>query len=234
MTSASGAAPSGDAVAAPAVAAFDLDGTLTNGGSVWSFLCSAGGMRRTVVATLRLLPWLAVGALAGGRRADRAKEALFRHALGGLDAQDVAGRAAVFGHAHLARHLRADVAQRLELHRRLGHRIVVVSASPLLYVAPMADELGAEGVLATALEVGPDGKLTGSYDGGNCRGAQKLSRLAAWVESHAPGAQVWAYGNSRGDRRMLHGATVGVNVGRLGRLGRLRAFPRLCQVTPES
>ena len=41
------------------------------------------------------------------------------------------------------------------------------------------------------------------------------------------GPEVWAYGNSRGDLRMLRAADVGVNVGRLGRLGRLRRFPGL-------
>ena len=38
---------------------------------------------------------------------------------------------------------------------------------------------------------------------------------------------LWAYGNSRGDLRMLGAADVGVNVGRLGRFGRLRAFSSL-------
>ena len=46
---------------------------------------------------------------------------------------------------------------------------------------------------------------------------------------------MWAYGNSRGDVRLLDAADVGVNLGRLGRLGALRAFPSLAAVsTPES
>ena len=68
--------------------------------------------------------------------------------------------------------------------------------------------------------------MTGRYEGANCRGEEKVRRLRGWIDGReeAP-ARLWAYGNSRGDLRMLAAADVGVNVGRLGRLGRLRAFP---------
>jgi hypothetical protein len=42
---------------------------------------------------------------------------------------------------------------------------------------------------------------------------------------------LWAYGNSRGDLRLLEAADHGVDVGRLGHFGRLRRFPRLSEVT---
>jgi hypothetical protein len=44
------------------------------------------------------------------------------------------------------------------------------------------------------------------------------------------GPLLWAYGNSAGDRQLLAGADVGVDVGRLGRFGKLRGFPRLGEV----
>lgn len=57
----------------------------------------------------------------------------------------------------------------------------------------------------------------------------KLRRLTEWIEQRHPGAVAitYAYGNSRGDRRMLRAATFPYDVGRLGRFGALRAFPRL-------
>ena len=87
--------------------------------------------------------------------------------------------------------------------------------------------LGADAVLATGLEVGPDGALTGRYDGKNCRGEEKLRRLRAWIGEEEPAGRLWAYGNSRGDLRMLSAADVGVNV---GRLGRLRAAPPIRRI----
>ena len=51
-------------------------------------------------------------------------------------------------------------------------------------------------------------------------------------ESDLDGARLWAYGNSRGDLRMLRAADTGVNVGRLGRFGRLRDFKGLDETGP--
>ena len=52
------------------------------------------------------------------------------------------------------------------------------------------------------------------------------------AEANLDGASLWAYGNSRGDLRMLRAADTGVNVGRLGRLGRLRDFKGLDETGP--
>jgi hypothetical protein len=41
---------------------------------------------------------------------------------------------------------------------------------------------------------------------------------------------LWAYGNGRGDLRLLNAADHGVNAGRLGRFGRLHRFPSLDDV----
>ncbi len=210
------------------VAAFDFDGTLTQGGSVMDFLLAVRGPAKVVAAIAVLAPRLAHGALAGGTVADETKEQLFQRVLAGQEAQRVEALAERFAERHLARHLRTDLRERFERHRDRGDRLVIVSASPEVYVAVAGRLLGADGVVATRLAVGDRGRLTGRYDGANCRGEEKLRRLRAWIEEDGviPG-RVWAYGNSRGDLRMLNAADVGVNVGRLGRLGRLRGFPGL-------
>ena len=237
------------------VAAFDFDGTLTRGGSVWSFLAHVAGPMAVTRATVVLLPRLARAALFGGRAADDAKEALFVHTLAGHDADDVARRAVAFGLEHFRRRGRRDVRARLEWHRAQGHRIAIVSASPECYVGAVGEALGVDAVVATRLEVGADGRLTGRYEGRNCRGAQKVARLEEWMGTssaddaardgthagratpgataadRAPAPFLWAYGNSAGDRRLLRAADVGVDVGRLGRLGRLRAFRRLADLS---
>jgi phosphatidylglycerophosphatase C len=222
----------------PTVAAFDFDGTLTNGGSVYPFLVALRGTWPVLRATARLAPRLLRAALAGGTAADEVKETLFTRLLGGLPVDDVERRAAGFAAVHLARHLRQDTRQRLEWHQSLGHHIVIVSASPECYVRPAGEQLGVDGVVATRLAVGGGGLLTGGYEGKNCRGAEKYTRLVVHLRANGllssnGGEQpvLWAYGNSRGDLRLLNAADHGVDAGKLGPLGRLRRFPRLADVS---
>jgi phosphatidylglycerophosphatase C len=224
--------------AALVVAAFDFDGTLTHGGSVWQFLVALRGRRPVLAAAVGLFGPLVGAALFGGGHADDAKEALFRRTLAGLPASEATTTAAAFGLAHYRRHARADVRRRLEWHRARGHRLVIVSASPEIYLVPVGHELGVDAVVATRLAVDADGRLTGGYDGANCRGPEKIARVRRWMETQMDEAGdptgattiapvLWAYGNSKGDRQLLGGADVGVDVGRLGLLGALRHFPRL-------
>ena len=225
----------------PTVAAFDFDGTLTDSGSVFPFLVSLRGLLPVLGAMIPLAPALLRAAVVGGTAADEVKEKLFNRLLGGLPVDEVARRSASFAHRHLQRHLRDDTRRRLEWHHRQGHHTVIVSASPECYVSPAGEELGVDGVVATRLAVGGGGLLTGGYEGKNCRGAEKYARLIVHLRSMGllatnGGEQpiLWAYGNSRGDLRLLNAADHGVDAGRLGPLGRLRRFPRLAEVAASA
>ncbi len=226
----------------PTVAAFDFDGTLTDSGSVFPFLVSLRGLWPVLRAVFRLAPALLGAAITGGTAADQVKERLFVRLLGGLSVDEVDRRSRAFAHRHLQRHLREDTRRRLEWHRRQGHYTVIVSASPECYLSPAGEELGVDGVVATRLAVGGGGLLTGGYEGKNNRGAEKYARLVGHLRARgllggSPAAEqpvLWAYGNSRGDLRLLNAADHGVDAGRLGPLGRLRRFPRLAEVTARS
>jgi phosphatidylglycerophosphatase C len=217
----------------PDVAAFDFDGTLTEGGSVFGYLSALRGPEVVVPAALALGPRLIQAAVAGGAVADRTKELLFERVLAGVALERAEEVGTEFVLDHLDRHLRSGVRRRFDWHRGRGDRVVIVSASPEIYVRVAGVRLGADGVVATRLAVGGEGALTGHYDGANCRGEEKLRRLRQWIdESGGPEGRLWAYGNSRGDLRMLRAADVGVNVGRLGRVGQLRSFPGLDGTEP--
>jgi HAD superfamily hydrolase (TIGR01490 family) len=218
-----------DAPSPPVVAAFDLDGTLTEGGSVFPWLKFVAGRTRTWRAALSLAVPLTVGAFRSSRWADNAKERLFKKLLTGLDEELVAAESRRFALEHLEHEGRQLLLERLAWHREQGHDVVLVSASPQLYVDVMTEQLGAQGGLGTRLAVDPRGRLTGGYLGKNCRGSEKLRRLDEWIAArhYSTPPVVFAYGNSRGDRRMLSGAAHPFNVGRLGVVGSLRRFPRL-------
>jgi phosphatidylglycerophosphatase C len=212
----------------PVVAAFDLDGTLTDGGSVFDWLSHVAGHSHARRAVLALGGPLVLGALRSGHYADDAKERLFQALLAGRDLIDVSERSRRFALEHLSERSRPGIVARLAWHLDQGHDVVVVSASPQLYVDVVAETLEAHGALGTRLAVDPQGRLTGRYAGKNCRGQEKLRRLDEWIRSrqYARDPEIYAYGNSRGDRRLLAGATHPFDVGKLGRLGALRRYPR--------
>ncbi|HEV2427595.1 MAG TPA: HAD family hydrolase, partial [Acidimicrobiales bacterium] len=95
------------------VAAFDLDGTLTEGGSVFRWLRFLAGDTAAFRAALRLAAPLARGAILSGPAADAAKERLFVALLGGRDADETAARSRDFGLAHLNARARPEVVARL-------------------------------------------------------------------------------------------------------------------------
>jgi len=164
-------------------------------------------------------------ALAGGPRRDVAKAALLNRLLAGQPLEPLAAVAEAFADDVVARRLRPSMRHRLEWHRQAGHQIVIVSASPELYVAPIGRRLGVDAVLGTRLEVGPDGRLTGRLLGANCRGPEKVARLREWLGAEP--ALLWAYGDSRGDTEMLAVAETAVRVGGRRRAGRDRAQGKL-------
>ena len=218
----------------PVIAAFDLDGTLTEGGSVFLWLRYIAGTARTYRAAASLLGPIIVGALRSGPAADRAKERLFRKLLAGRDLNTVRAASRDFVLQHVSAHARTLTVERLAWHHEQGHDIVIVSASPEIYVRVVAEHFHAQGALGTRLAVDPLDKLTGGYLGKNCRGTEKMRRLSEWIEgrSYPREPVIYAYGNSRGDRRLLKGSTHPYNVGKLGRLGALRRYPRLRSAVP--
>lgn len=184
------------------VAAFDLDGTVTRRDTLIPFLWFVRGpglaidLLRAALAlvgyALRLIPnW-------------QAKERLLATTLGGqpIDALRAAGHA--FARERLPAQVRSEALRRIAWHRERGHRLVLVTASLDLYVEPWAAAAGFDEVIASRLEV-VDGHVTGRLEGGNCYGPEKTRRLQERLgptESY----QLWAYGDSRGDRELLAAA----------------------------
>jgi phosphatidylglycerophosphatase C len=197
------------------LAAFDLDGTLTHRDTLLPFLRRAVGRGRTYRALLASSLPLARAAAFGGAHRDVAKEAVLRGVLAGTPVDGLAEAAEAFADHVVAHRLRPEVRQRVEWHQQEGHELVLVSASPELYVTPIGRRLDFDVVLATRLEVDAGGRLTGRLLGPNCRGAEKVMRLREWRGEGL--ALDYAYGDSAGDREMLAVAATAVKLRRRGR-----------------
>lgn len=185
-----------------AVVAFDFDGTLTERDTILPFLRAVAGNGAFVRGLPALLPAL-VGRAFGLRDATATKESLYRRYLAGRPLAEVRTAALRFARDRLPRMLRPAAVRRLEWHLSEGHRCIVVTASPELYVAPWAASRGIE-ALGSRLAIDTAGRLTGRHDGPACDGAEKLRRLRALVGRNA--RILHAYGDSRGDAALLDAA----------------------------
>lgn len=186
------------ATATKGLAAFDFDGTLVAGDSLPRYLSRLLGRRRFATVLSASGPAMLARYRVAGR--DAAKAALLMRALAGVDAALAAEVGESFSEV-LSRRVRSAMAERIAWHRNQGHKLVLVSASLGLYLHPFGRLAGFDEVIATALEVGSDGRLTGRLLGANVRAAQKAVLLKELMGDDE--VTVWAYGDSRGDREML-------------------------------
>ena len=183
------------------IAAFDVDGTLTTRDCVRPFLERAAGRHRLITSMFRRP--LATIVAAVRRDRDRFKEIIVGGSLRGKLVADVETIGEQFAQYVLVNWLRPDTLRRLRWHQQAGHRIVLVSASLAAYVRPLALRLGIDDVLCTDAARSGD-RYGDRLIGLNCRADEKRRRLEQWLEEQRwAHAEVWAYGNSAGDRELL-------------------------------
>jgi phosphatidylglycerophosphatase C len=179
--------------------AFDFDGTLTAEDSFMAFLAWRAGARGYLAGLAALAP--AAARYLIHRDRGRIKAAAVRRFLAGLPRAELERDAQRFATLRGRALLRPDALRAWRRWQANGARLVIVTASPETIVAPIARALGAERLIGTRLAFDAADRVTGAFDGPNCRGAEKVRRLkAAFGDDVALEA---AYGDTDGDREML-------------------------------
>ena len=179
--------------------AFDFDGTLTSRDSFTAFLRWRFGRRAYAVGMLALAADAARYVL--DRDRGRLKVATTRRFLAGMPRAELEAWAQTFASEQGRALLRPDALRAWRRWQSDGARLVIVTASPETIVGPIARGLGADLLIGTRLAFDAAGRVTGDFDGENCRGPEKVRRLRA-----AFGDEVRleaAYGDSDGDNEML-------------------------------
>jgi phosphatidylglycerophosphatase C len=179
------------------VAVFDLDGTLTWRDTLLLFLMSFVRRHPWRVLGLWRLPF---ALLSFAARHDRGlfKSRVIRMVMGGASRIDVDNCAEAFANSlQPRRRLRAAALAALEAHRAAGDHLVLLSASPDLYVPRIGRALGFERTLCTEIEWRGN-RLVGALKTANRRGAEK-ARCLSWLRTQYPGLPIIAYGNSASD-----------------------------------
>ncbi|MEP6884054.1 MAG: HAD-IB family phosphatase [Gammaproteobacteria bacterium] len=188
----------------PSVALFDLDGTLTWRDTLLPFLLTFLRRHPSRLANLWRLPAALLGYATGTQDRGLLKSRLIRMVMGGASRAAVDACAEEFVNSLRPRHrLRLTALAMLDAHRNSGDHLVLLSASPDLYVPRIGKALGFEVTLCT--EIGWRGdRLSGELKTPNRHGTEKTHCLA-WLRRQYPGMPVIAYGNSDSDLdHMLH------------------------------
>ena len=183
------------------LAVFDLDGTLLTHDSFLPFLVRYT-LRRRRFWPLAVLPPYVLLYLARLWSDRRAKERLLTAFFGGQPLERIADHAEAFNEVWVKRRLRSPLIERLRRHQEAGDRVILLSASPDLYVNAIARMLGIAEVVAT--RVGRDGDLcTGRIVGDNCKGKHKVEMLRRHLGRDSAPAGSAAYGDSKSDLPIL-------------------------------
>jgi phosphatidylglycerophosphatase C len=176
---------------APEVAIYDLDRTLTNGGSWAPFL--AHWLRTRARWRIILLPMVAAGGLAHGLgllSRGGLKSWSQRWLMGArVDAAQLAATATEFAEAFAEAHVFSEARVAIAADVAAGRRLVIASASHGFYVRAIALQVGVADVVATEA-VRDGGWVRSRLAGANCYGAAKRAALEAWLEREGLGSAV--------------------------------------------
>lgn len=188
----------------PPIVAFDFDGTLTTRDSFTAFLKWRAGPRRYAIGFVRLFP--SAVAYLFHRDRGRIKAAAVREYLRGVPRARLEADAREFAERFSRSLLRPDAVAAWKRWRNEHVRLVIVTASPDLVVAPFARGLGADALLGTELRFDAQDRVEGGFATRNCRGPEKIVRLKAVF---GPDLELKAaYGDTSGDREMLAMAEI--------------------------
>ncbi len=199
----------------PWVALFDLDGTLTWHDTLLPFLWGFAKRRPHKLFKLWQLAPALLAYIRGGDRGEL-KSRLIRMIMGGEPRSRIDAWADEFVNSMRARGLlRPTALGVLEAHRDMGDRLILLSASPDLYVPRIGRMLGFELTLCTEVVWRGD-RLDGHLKTANRRGEEK-SRCLEQLRAQYAGLPIIAYGNSlsdvdhmqRAERALLVNGTAG-------------------------
>ncbi len=184
--------------ASPAVAVFDLDGTLTYRDTFVPWLL--GFVAHHPSRWWRLLAFLPIGIaiVCGVRDRGRLKSWVLRAFAGGVDSAVLDHWSAAQVQQVVETQLRAGAVATLRAHQAAGDHVILLSASVDAYVPRIGSLLGITEVICTGVRWHEDGRLDGRLTTANRQGEEKAVVLRA-LRERFPGRDFAAYGNTTGD-----------------------------------
>ena len=191
-----------------ALALFDFDGTLYPHDSFTGFIFYALKKRHIVKRGLQILPWIQAYYLKL-YPAHRMRPKLYASMFKDSDAEEILQLAQDYAQQLMLK-LNPKLLEQLRQHQELGHEVVLVSASLDLYLKPVCRYLNID-LICSEVEL-KAGKMTGFYQTPDCSNEQKKNRVLEKYNLDDY-AEIYAYGNSEEDEKMLRLTTYSYMLG---------------------
>jgi phosphatidylglycerophosphatase C len=193
------------------IAIFDLDRTLTVRGCFTPF---ALYVARRHLSRFRWLPSIflaAAGSSLGFCQRDDVKLLIWRKVLGGLPRGEAEAIGAEFGKTWAENELRHETRSVLKHHRAAGDQLILATAAMDIVAEPFGQLLGFDTIISTRTNWTPNGNVSGTFDGLNCHGEEKLRRVKQALRDIDP-CEATAYSDHITDLPLLLWVANGVAV----------------------
>ncbi|MDO8368791.1 MAG: HAD-IB family phosphatase [Saprospiraceae bacterium] len=178
----------------------DFDGTLTRGDSFVRFLLFSVPMPQLLLGGFGLTFKFA-GLLFSGKWSNaKGKAAVLSQFFKVKTLHEMTALGDRFCREKIPDLLRPDLLETLRNAHKMGEPVVIVSASPDIWLSPFCVAEGFD-LLCTELEF-EAGQFTGHFATPNCKGPEKARRIWAAYDLNLY-EKIIAYGNSRGDAEMF-------------------------------
>lgn len=181
------------------LALFDFDGTVTTRDTFIDLLYHLHGRIRFWWGMLMLSPYTLLF-FAKKMPNYQLKERFLTYYFGGMSTETFKQVVKEYTEEKMPKILRKTMLERIEWHKKRGDRVIVVSASLTLWLTHFTEINNIE-LIATEAEI-VNNTITGKLATKNCHGPQKVKRVKEFLNTSEYN-EIWAYGDSRGDKEML-------------------------------
>jgi len=193
-------------------AIFDLDGTITRSDTYLAYLMGFALRHPGRWPRMLALPLDVLRFKLGIKNNTWLKQRFLTAVLGGVSRQALQVWTAIFNEKLMRRGLRPRALRQIREYKEQGLRLILISASPDLYVDGLSRRLGFSESVCTHVEWDANDCLTGRLDGKNCYGSEKCARLGYCFDEDRRHWHIIAYSDHHSDLPLLTWADRGVAV----------------------
>lgn len=177
------------------IAFFDFDGTITRKDSYLAFIKYVKGPWRYRWGLIYFSPQILLYFLKLIPN-DRLKQLFFSHFFKGMTAEELQAFGRRFSAEIVPKICYQAALQKIEWHKQHNHRVIILTASSPLWIAPWCATLEIE-IIGTEFET-IDGRYTGKLKGKNCYGEEKR-KIVARLLSEQNYSYTYGYGDTKSD-----------------------------------